>query len=829
MVDGFDYDSSKDIDFCESCVEGKIHRFPFPTDGGKQADEPLELIHSDVCGKMSTKSIGGAEYFLTFIDDKTRYVWVYMLTRKDEVFQRFQEWKALVENSSGHKVKVLRTDNGGEYTSNEFESYLKDEGIRHERTVPKTPEQNGVSERMNRTLVEMMRSMLIDSKLPQRFWAEALSTAVYLRNRSPTKAVNGSTPFEAWTGDKPHLKLLRRFGCVAYTHIAKDERHKLDSKARKCILLGSGDSTKGYRLYDFSRKRVIHSRDVIFNEDENGIHQENEFENCESRDVVRIDWSTDDDQVIEEEQESGTGDTEQSESDVQQEVSTLRRSNRERKQPNYYGNWVNIVNRSLQEPTTVKEAIASKDKEKWKVAMEKEMESIQKNEVWDLVKLPEGRKAVGSKWVFKQKLDGDGVVERYKARIVAQGYCQKYGVDYDETFCPVVRFESVRTVIALAVQYGLKLHQMDVSAAFLNGDLKEDVYMTQPESFVIKGKEHLVCKLKRSLYGLKQSPRCWNSVLDSRLKLMGFKQANSDTCIYTAFAEGEMFIIAVYVDDIILAGKSDKKLKEVKDKLAKYFEVKDMGQLHYFLGLKVVQDQDKGTVFIGQPGYIESVLEKFGMQDAKAVKTPVSSGSKLVKATEDEEPADQCVYQSAVGSLLYLSTRTRPDIAFAVSNVATFCSNPAKSHWIAVKRIIRYLKGTTHLGLLYTKNDLKECVGYSDADWGGDFDDHKSTSGFVFNIGGTAVSWRSKKQSCVALSTAEAEYMALASAAQEAIWMRQLITDLTSKERVQSTVIFEDNQSTICMHGIHSHMVVRSTLVLSITIYVNKLTMEVSS
>ena len=198
LVNGFNYDATKEINFCESCVKGKHHRSQFPTSGGKRSEEPLGLVHSDLCGKMSAESLSGAEYFLTFIDDRTRYVWVYILKRKDQVFEKFLEWKALVEKSIGRKLKALRTDNGGEYTSAEFEAYLRKEGVRHELTVPKNPEQNGVAERMNRTLVETMRSMLADSKLP---------TAAHLRNRSPTKSVNGMTPFEAWMGEKQMLNI----------------------------------------------------------------------------------------------------------------------------------------------------------------------------------------------------------------------------------------------------------------------------------------------------------------------------------------------------------------------------------------------------------------------------------------------------------------------------------------------------------------------------------------------------------------------------------------------------------------------------------------------
>ncbi|CAB4008956.1 Hypothetical predicted protein, partial [Paramuricea clavata] len=312
------------------------------------------------------------------------------------------------------------------------------------------------------------------------------------------------------------------------------------------------------------------------------------------------------------------------------------------------------------------------------------------------------RKAVGSKWVFRVKTDADGTVETHKARLVAQGFSQTFGDDYDETFSPVARFESVRTVIALAAQHGLKLHQMDVTTAFLNGDLKEEVYMKQPEGFIEKGKEQLVCRLRRSIYDLKQSPCCWNSVLDRKLKNMGFVQTTDDPCIYIKEEGGEIFIIAMYVDDILLAGKNGQKINEVKQALAEQFQMKDMGQLHYFLGVKVIQKPDSKEIWIGQEAYTKSVLERFGMESSKPARTPVNPGTKLKKAADESQRVDQVNYQCAVGHLLYLS-------------------------W----------------------------------SWAGDLDDRKSTSGYVFQISNAAISWRSKKQSCVALSNAEPEYMAL--------------------------------------------------------------------
>ena len=292
---------------------------------------------------------------------------------------------------------------------------------------------------------------------------------------------------------------------------------------------------------------------------------------------------------------------------------------------------------------------------------------------------------------------------------------------------------------------------------------------------------------------------------------MGFIQTATDPCVYRS--SGGVYL-GVYVDDIIVAAESDTRLAEGKKELNSQFDIKDLGKLHHFLGMKIVQDEATGSVWIGQPAYTESILKKFGMENAKVSPTPVDPSNKLLKATEADEPVDQHVYQSAIGSLLYLSVATRPDILYVVSNVVEFSANPTTHHWTAVKRIMRYLKGTSDLGLIFKPQDKCDCAGFSDADWGGDLDDRKSTSGYVFQIGGGTVSWRSKKQTSVALSTAEAEYVALASTVQEALWLRHLLTDLNI-ESPGPTVIYEDNQSAIAMtrspqfHGRSKHISIK--------------------
>ena len=555
-----DYDTSGSVGFCESCIGGKQSKTPFKT-STTTTSEPLELVHSDLCGKMGEKSIGGAEYFLTFLDHHTHYCWVYPLKRKDQTFSCFRDWKAEVENRTGQRLKTLRTDNGGEYTSREFQSHLKTCGIRHELTIPKTPEQNGAAERLNRTLVETTRSMLLDARLPQRYWAEAVSTAAYLRNRSPTSTLKDMTPHQAWYGDRPAVEHLRVFGSTAYAHIPKDSRKKLDSKTRKCILVGYGSVKKGYRLYDRETSQVLFSRNVKFNEQECEL-TETGGESAPAQSVLELD--------LDEGSESG-----QEEEDEIPTQSLPRRSARERRPIDFYG--VERANLTIhQEPTSYQEARSSPERGQWNHAMDREMESLKTNNVWKLTTLPPGKRAVGSKWVYKVKTGGDGAVERYKARLVAQGYNQRQGADYDETFSPVVRMESFRTLVALSTEHNLELHHVDVTTAFLNGVLEEEVFMRQPEGYTKPEEEHLVCKLSKSIYGLKQSPRCWNTALHAHLVRMNFEQLHSDPCIYKSKTEANTFYIGVYVDDLVLAGKNEASLQEVKQMLGNEFDIKDL-------------------------------------------------------------------------------------------------------------------------------------------------------------------------------------------------------------------------------------------------------------
>ena len=386
------------------------------------------------------------------------------------------------------------------------------------------------------------------------------------------------------------------------------------------------------------------------------------------------------------------------------------------------------------------------------------------NETWELVELPEDREAIGCKWVFKVKYTSSGEIERFKGRLVAKGYAQKHGIDFDETFSPVVRFSSVRALLAFGVQKDMLIHQMDVVTAFLNGELSEEIYMQQPNGYVITGKEHLVCKLKKSLYGLKQSPRCWYNAFHMYVESIGFQQSTADPCVYIRLRDGT--VVAVYVDDLIVLSKTIAEMQDVKKKLSERFKMKDMGKLHYCLGISISHDEENHCIFLQQKQYILKMLKRFGLAEAKTVSTPADLNVTLVKDDGVSKDVDSTLYQSMVGSLLYAAMATRPDIAQSVGVISKFNSNPSEAHLTAVKRVLRYLKRTVDLALKYQKQEDESLIGYSDADWAGDCDDRHSTTGNVFLMAGGAVSWLSKKQAIVALSTSEAEYVALSSATQ---------------------------------------------------------------
>ena len=437
----------------------------------------------------------------------------------------------------------------------------------------------------------------------------------------------------------------------------------------------------------------------------------------------------------------------------------------------------------------------------WQEAAQAEYNALLEHGVWDLAECPADRKPIGCGWVFRIKYKADGTVERDKARLVAKGFAQKPHLDYTETFAPVVKFASLRTIIAVAAMEDLELDSMDISSAFLNGDLEEEIYMSQPEGFAVPGKEHLVCRLKKSLYGLKQSPRQWYHKLNETFMQLGFRRIQSDNCIYVWAKDGLRIMIPVFVDDLTLAATGRPLMDSIKAELQCRFKMRDLGPLHYILGIQVIRDRSKCLIYLSQAKHIEDVLEKHNMSNCRPVSTPLDKSVTLSKDDCLDSPDEiaymsSVPYLSAVGSLMYLSVGMRLDIAYAVGALSRFNSNPGRVHWQQCQRVFRYLQGTRDLMLQYGgKCNVKLDV-YSDADYAGDLDSACSTSGYAAFVGTSLVSWASRRQPVVAKSTTEAEYIAANEAGSEGVWFRNFLEEL-GYPQTSATALYIDNQSTI--------------------------------
>nr|GEW84676.1 retrotransposon protein, putative, Ty1-copia subclass [Tanacetum cinerariifolium] len=673
--------SSYKLNLCENCINGKTTRVKFRIAIYK-AQGILDYVHSDSM--------------------------VYTLKTKDEVLGVFIKWKKMMETQTCRKIKHLRTNNDGEYKNDLFTKFCKNEDIVRHFTVRHAPQQNRVAERMNRTLLEKVRCMLSNVGLGKEFWAKALTYAYHLVNRLPSTAIDGKTPFEKWYG-KPATDYdsLHVFGSAAYYHVKES---KLDPREKKALFMGITFGIKGYRLWCPETKKTIFSRDVTFNESAmlkkvnakqlDGTPKTVEFE----RIIVPADRETDDNSPMVE------GDYEkeevQAEEPRQKQHESIATSKPKR-------NTKRLAR--LNDTVACASSIAADDVP----ATYSEV----KNQTWELTNLPEGNKAIGCKWVYAKKEGFPGQDDvRYKAILVAKAYAQKERIDYNEVFSPVLKHSSIRILLALVAQLDLELVQMNVKTAFLHGDLEEEIYMVQPEGFKVARKPHDICKLHKSLYGLKQSPRQYN---------------------------------------MLIASQSLDEIKKLKIRLKSEFKMKDLGEAKMILGMEIVRDGKLRKLCLTQK------------QNPRRISSAMSP-----KNDADMAYIEKLPYANTVSSLMYAMICTRPDISHVVRIVSRYMHNPGKGHWQAVKWILRYIHNTIDVGLVFEHGSTQCVAGYSDFDYDGDLDKRRSTTGYVFALVKALISWKSTLQSTTALSTMEAEYMAMTEAVKEAIWLQGLLGEL---------------------------------------------------
>nr|GEX45323.1 zinc finger, CCHC-type [Tanacetum cinerariifolium] len=533
---------------CDACLLEKHNRTPFPNQAKFRSKNSLDLVYGDFCTPISPATHFGKKFIFLLVDDCTRFMWAYFLTSKDQTFSTFKEFRQRIEMEMRIKLRMLRTDRGAPYS----------------------PQQNRVLERRNRTVLSTTRSMMKAMKLPLTFWAEAVKHAIYILNRVPTRALVDKTPYEALYNRKPNLENLRIFRCTAYAKITIPHLKKIDDRIIPMIYLGVEEGSKACRLYDPIAKKKHVSRDVKFMEtkpwdwDKNG-------EDTNTQDTIWtsfVDPITDLDSPVTPPAYTYNPNSEEKEKAT---ICSLRNSkDRFDDTPvrgfkvltERYQNAREVETETLlftkEEPYNYKEASTDK---KWIEAIEIELDSINKKNTWTLTTLPINQKAIGLKWVYKAKRDAKGKIIKYKARLVAKCYVQEQRIDFDEVFAPVARIETVRLILALAAYHSWQVHHLDVKLAFLHGDLKEEVYVTQPEGFIQQGNSGKVYKLTKALYGLRQAPRAWNMKLDQTLKSLDFKKCNLEQAVYTKRSKTSTLIVGVYVDDLIITGTPRKELE----------------------------------------------------------------------------------------------------------------------------------------------------------------------------------------------------------------------------------------------------------------------------
>jgi len=901
---------------CSACARGKSKKKTHSPKAEDTNQEKLYLLHMDLCGPMRVSSVNGKKYMLVIVDDYSRFTWVKCLRSKDEVPTFLVKFLRLIQNRLNAPVRRIRTDNGTEFLNRTLFDYYDSVGISHETSDVRTPQQNGVVERRNRTLMEAARTMLIFAKAPLFLWAEAITTACYTQNRSTIRRRHGKTPYELLHNKPPDLSYFHVFGALCYPKDDRDNLGKLQPKADIGIFIGYAPTKKSFRIYNRRTHSIMETMNVDFDEltamasDHPGsgpVLNEmtpapissglvpNLAPAAQFIPPTRNDWDLLFQPVFDEfynpphedeapnpappvpvavpaepdasanapsstfvDQDAPTTSNSNTTPVVQTQVSpTDAAESNENTHPSplptaqsmvqdnddidldmahmfndpYFGqpipqyssdassstnvvfehvepqrphsptkrwtkahnleNIIGCLERPVQtrhqlseqamfcfyneflsnvEPKSWKEAMTHAA---WIEAMQEELDEFVRLDVWELVPPPLKCSILTLKWIYKIKLDELGAILKNKARLVARGYNQEEGIDFEESFAPVARLEAIRIFLAFAAKMNLIVYQMDVKTAFLNGTLREEVYVTQPDGFVDPDRPHHVYRLKKALYGLKQAPRAWYDMLSTYLISKGFKKGSVDPTLFIRGKGSDILLVQIYVDDIIFAASTQVKCDEFAKIMSEKFRMSMMGKISFFLGLQI--SQSPRGIFINQSKYALESLKKYGFESCEPVDTPMKEKSKL-----DEDlncvPTDPTQYRGMIGTLLYL-TSSRPDLQFAICMCARYQAKPTVKHLLAVKRIFRYLRGTVHRGLWYPKDSSIALTAYADADHAGCQDTRRSTSGSAQLLGYRLVSWSSKRQKSAAISSTEAEYIAMSGCCAQVLWMRSQLTD----------------------------------------------------
>ena len=815
---------------CTACIIGKMKRMP-KLIKNPQNYEPLQMIEADTTVFPLT-SYDGYHANVKFVDRSTGFIYSGWLKdlKSSTVLEHFRILKECLENQTKFTIKAIRTDGGTEFTSS-FENYLTSKGIIKQPTQSYRKHLPARAERAHQTILTLGKAAHVASKLPIEYYSDAHRYSTYVYNRMIRQGRTMS-PYESLFAKKPDLNQIFPFGSVCFAQVpiqVRKEYRKLGDTSVRCRFLGFGTDDiahhrHGYKLLRENDLKIFYSSDVI-------VCPEIEMESLPDRpltnDYDKL-WLPLVQNIIHTTEENRNDDDEDDEDD--EEVVVTRASNDNRieeaismghietargsgipselallslstnlpinslSHPDFYASFSAAMNFGC--PTSYEEAITSSDSIKWKAAMDDEINSIKAAQTWE-VKEPGklNKTPIKCRWVYTKKFNKDGSVSRYKARIVAKGYTQRYGYDYIETFSPVLKFTSLRVLIALAASFKFSIYQDDVPTAFLKGVLKEEIWMEQPPGYK-EGSDNDLCYLSKTLYGLKQSPREWNAVLHKYLLSKGFKQSESDPCIY--ISQSPLLFVGVYVDDISTVGKEEDTIT-FRNNLRKEFSITQGGPLEWYLGISIQKLLD-GRITLDQTLYLKQKLEEFNdFIPSGGISHPLPHDyQKLLQEAQKEELyVGSFPYRKVVGSLMYAMLGTRPDLACALSVVSQFLDKHKLTHVKLVQRILQYIRVNLELKLLYGSNDNSFTItGYCDASYANEIG-YYSRSGYAFMVGNSLISWYSKKQPVIAQSAAEAEYYAASAAANEAVWLQKLLKELGFDQK--TVTLYEDNQACIAL------------------------------
>ena len=802
--------SDADIVPCETCLLNKGKHKSHKDYVVTRALIKGQRFHLDSTGKIFTPAVGGWCYIMCFTDDFSRYRFVYPMRHKHEALAVLHRFINQIK-TKGITINFLRTDNAGEFISDEARALFISEGIELELSAPHSQQQNGVAERSFGILTNIISCMMSESRLPDHLWVYAYLHAVYVLNRTPTLANKMATPYFIWHDKRPNYSALHNFGCKAFVLIEKSRREgKFKPNSWEGIFLGSSpdhaDDT--YYIFNPATNRVDVSRHVTFIEESTPVSLNPEINSNTLNDLTGIPAPKFQPHHM------------VTRSRVNEQIVPVPDQLEEDHAFLSSDQYLQSIEQ-LEDDDTPKHFHAALAEDKrtgthhWRDAISKENASLEKNHVGDLVPLPSGKRLLDTRYHFKIKRDATGKIIKYKARYVVKGFLQCPGSDYDLTYAPTASITSTRLLIALAAYNRWKIYTIDVETAFLQGKIPEDqeLYIKPPSNPLdpFKPKSTLAYKLNKSLYGLKQASRVWNETFHEALTMIGFNYSGADLCVYTGTIDSDYVMMVIHVDDVIITGTTESAIHTAIAKIREHFDISEATELDLFLGM-VVKTDSTGIIHIDQNHYVNQLLAKYKLDSAHSQDTPAVCGGALEESIVNGNSSilldaqGITFYQSIVGSLLYISSKTRPDIAHTVMQLCRRMSKPTEALLVAAKRVLRYLKGNP-LSLSYfprssTDPSVPILTGYADANWAGDLDTRRSTGAYLFFLAGGPITWSSKLHPIITNSSTESEYVTLSNAAREAMAIRSQLADFQAIQNVP-TVIFEDNTGAISLAENH--------------------------